>query len=152
MVLSFYLTGKDDVLLYVVQPCAADGSFLDKPIPDPTPSPPHSTSDNLWAPFQDRLAFNQTCYHYVQLQSLANDINKGLNHWHATIIKHESKHGQYDGVSWDSAGELYATIDSITTGGVSWKTCVFHYTGPKPPMPPQWMEKMYELNVRDDST
>jgi Plavaka transposase len=134
--------------LILARPCTADGSFLDKHIPNPTPNLPHATSDNPWAPFPDRLAFDWAHYHYVRLQSSASDIHVGLDLWRATIIKHESEHGP-DGVPWSSADELYATIDSITIGGVGWKTCNFYYTGPKPPTPPQWMEKMYELNLRD---
>ena len=143
------MTYNMNSILHVARPCAADGSFLNKPIPDPTPLPPYTTSDNPWAPFPDRLAFDWARYHYVQLQSSAHDIHEGLDLWRATVIKHESEHGQCDEVPWGSADELYATIDSITTGGVAWKTCAFQYTGPKPPTPPQWMEKTYKLNLRN---
>jgi hypothetical protein len=73
----------------------------------------------------------------------------GLDLWRATVIKHESEHKLCEGVPWRSTDELYRTIDSITAGNVSWKTHQYHYVGPKPLMPPQWMEKTYELNVRD---
>jgi hypothetical protein len=90
----------------------------------------------------------------MRLQSSASDIYMGLDLWRATVIKHESKHkskprSSGDGVPWSSAEQLYATIDSVTTGDIGWKTCSFRYNGPKPPTLPQWMENTYELNVRD---
>lgn len=129
-----------------------DGTFFDEPIPKPAPNPlPNATSDNPWEPFSDRLAFDWARYHYVRLQSSADDIHEGLDLWRATIIKHQTEHGipESDGVPWKNANDLYSTIDSISVGGIGWKTFQFRYTGPKPQMPPQWMEKTYDLNTRN---
>jgi Plavaka transposase len=153
----------------LAKPCAPDGSFLEEPITTPKSPPeleaPETTSEGgPWAPFPDRLAFDWAHYHYVRLQSSADDIHVtvGLDLWLATIIKHESKHGQAneepsDGetpegvhkVHWRNAEELYATIDSIPAGGIGWKSYKFSYNGPKPFTPPRWMEEMYDLNTRD---
>ena len=51
---------------------------------------------------------------------------------------------------WNSAKELYDTIDSIQASNTPWKTYNFTYKGPKPDgAAPQWMEQEYELNMRD---
>jgi hypothetical protein len=106
-------------------------------------------SDNPWALFQDRLEFDWARYHYVRLQSSADEIREGLDLWRAAIIKHASDHDALDSVPWDNAEQLYKTIDSIDTGEIGWKTLKFSYTGPKPLTPPLWMEQSYDLNVRD---
>ncbi|KAF8227758.1 hypothetical protein L208DRAFT_1491607 [Tricholoma matsutake] len=137
-----YLTGT--------KPCTPDGSFLTEPVPNPEPvQPPDTTPENPWAPFPDSLAFDWTQYHYMRLQSLADEIHKGLDIWHATVIKHETEYGETDHVPWRNAQDLYKTLDSIKAGGVSWKTFKFCYTGLKPQTPPRWMEETYELNAQD---
>jgi len=83
----------------------------------------------------------------VRLQSSESDIAVGLDLWHVTVIKHASEHHADDHVPWRDAQDLYQMLDSIQAGGVAWKTYKFHYTGPKPSMPPQWMNTTYELNT-----
>ena len=123
---------------YLAQACAPDGTFLREPILEPTPAALiNATSDNCWAPFTDRLAFDWAYYHYMWLQSSADDINMGLDLWSATVIKHRSKHESSEGVPWGSASKLYETIDSILAGNVTWKTFYLHYTGLKPQPAPQ---------------
>ena len=135
---------------FIAHPCTADGTFLKQPIPEPTHTTPfNATSGNPWAPFQDRLAFDWARYHYVRLQSSADDIQVGLDLWRAAVIKHASDHDSLEGVPWDNAEQLYATIDSIYAGEIGWKTLRFSYTGPKPSTPPHWMEQAYDLNLRD---
>jgi len=128
------------------RPCTADGSFLPTLIPEPiTDNPMDTSSENLWAPFEDRVVFDFAQYHYVKLQSSEGEITKGLDLLCAMGIKYGSRNGS----PWKSAKELYATIDSIQTGSAPWKTYKFRYTGPKPPTPPRWMDEEYELNLRD---
>ena len=135
---------------YVTTPCASDGSFLKKPIPDPEPARlPDATPENPWTPFHDRLAFDWARYHYVRLQSSEDEICEGLELWRATVVKHESEHGETECVPWKDAQDLYKTIDLIKAGNVNWTTFKLSYTGPKPQMPPRWMEETYELNTRD---
>jgi hypothetical protein len=41
------------------RPCAADGSFLPTPIPEPiSDDPMDALSENPWAPFEDQVAFD----------------------------------------------------------------------------------------------
>jgi len=45
---------------------------------------------------------------------------------------------------------IYTTMSTISRLEMSLGACVqFSYTGPKPPIPPRWMEETYELNVRN---
>ncbi|TFK32680.1 hypothetical protein BDQ12DRAFT_701098 [Crucibulum laeve] len=128
----------------------ANGSFLHNPISQPPPiSPPGFDSQNPWAPFSNRLEHDWAHYHYIQLQSSVEDIAQGLDLWHAVVITHASKPDHNIDVPWRTAADLYETIDAIQIGAVGWKTFKFHYSGPKPPTPPQWMENTYKLNARD---
>ena len=48
-----------------------------------------------------------------------------------------------------SAAELYNNIDKIQHGSAPWKTYNICYSGPLPPLPPQWMTCTYELCMHD---
>ena len=82
----------------------------------------------------------------MKLQSSAAEISNGLDLWLASIIKNKS-----DGtIPWNSAQDMYSTINSIKAGSSAWKTFKFRYTSPKPEGPvPKWMEVEYELNTRN---
>ncbi|KAF8269639.1 hypothetical protein EI94DRAFT_1699335 [Lactarius quietus] len=115
----------------------------------PTPDSSEA-SGNPWLPFDGRLDYDWAHYHYVQLQSLASDIQHGLDLWRATVAKYETEDDSHDRILWKNAKEMYSTINSITVGGVGWKTYQLSYNGPKPTGTlPQWMQETYELNVRD---
>ncbi|KAH9008341.1 hypothetical protein EDB83DRAFT_2509114 [Lactarius deliciosus] len=106
---------------------------------------------NPWLPFNDRLQYEWAYYHYVRLQSSAEDIRQGLDLWRAmATTTHQMDHNSCDGVPWKSAKEMYNTIDSISVGGVSWVTYQLSYNGPQPTGTlPRWMQETYELNVRN---
>ncbi|KAH9029736.1 hypothetical protein EDB84DRAFT_1562744 [Lactarius hengduanensis] len=132
------------------RPCDKDGVFLQAPwglTSVPSPAPPSQNNQRIqdWTPFEDRLAFDWAYYHYVNLQSSAAEIAEGLNLWSATSFKH----GSTVGAPWRSAKEMYATIDTIEIGSLPFQTFMFQYTGPKPLVPPCWMEEAYELNTRN---
>ncbi|KAH8979524.1 hypothetical protein EDB86DRAFT_3067015 [Lactarius hatsudake] len=116
----------------------------------PTSGLLESHTGNPWHPFGDRLAYEWARYHYVKLQSSAADVQQGLDLWRATVLMYQADPDSCDGVPWKSATEMYGTIDSIPVGGVSWTTYQLSYSGPQPTGTlPQWMQEMYELNVRD---
>ena len=126
------------------RPCHADGTFLQELPVRPTPGegdqPVHD-----WTPFEDRLAFDWACYHYVTLESSAAQIEKGLDLWSATSFKH----GSLTGAPWKTAKDMYETIDAVQIGELPFKTHRFYYEGPKPSTPPGWMEEAYNLDARD---
>ncbi|KAN0128104.1 hypothetical protein V8E53_014085 [Lactarius tabidus] len=133
------------------RPCSSDGAFLRDPIPPPpTPTPdlsePHG---NPWHPFSHRLEYEWAHYHYVQLQSSANNIQRGLDLWRATVMRHQTDNDS-PGVPWKTTKEMYDSIDLISVGRGGWTTYELSYCGPRPDgIPPRWMQETYELNVRD---
>jgi len=136
--------------LCLARPCTTKGTFLEDPLPEPElAQAPNTIPDNPWSPFPDRLAFDWAQYHYVCLQSSEDEIHEGLDLWHATVIKHKAKHNPHDSVPWQNVKDLYKTLDSIMASGIGWKTFKFCYMGSKPLTPPQWMDKIYKLNVWD---
>ncbi|EAU82306.2 hypothetical protein CC1G_08918 [Coprinopsis cinerea okayama7 len=134
------------------KPCDINGDFVDaghisSPVPDPPSSAaPNFPSSNPWEPFNDRIEFDTTMYHYVQLESSRADIGSGFDLWRA----HAIKHGHPDSFRWKTAQDMYDTIDEIQQGPAPWTTFKFRYTGPQPSgEKPKWMLETYELNARD---
>ncbi|KAF8870790.1 hypothetical protein CPB84DRAFT_1692758 [Gymnopilus junonius] len=144
---------SNDVLAnpgFVAKPCQEDGTFFDGPLPDPVPlQHPDATPGNDWGPFEDRIAFDFTEYHYIQLQSSVAEITKGIDILLANSFKHGCQHNEGLPNGWRRGEDMYETIDSIQSGDAPWKTYKFQYTGPKPSTPPRWMEEIYELSLRD---
>jgi hypothetical protein len=126
-------------------PCDINGKFLPRYTKPPPPAAPDPTGKNPWHPFEDRLAFDWAHYHFVEIQSSEQQINKGLDLWLAATLKA----GSNIPLPWSSAQEMYATIDSIQEGDVPFKTIRFKYAGTVPPNPPHWMIETYELCTRD---
>ncbi|KAJ7246765.1 hypothetical protein C8J57DRAFT_1674990 [Mycena rebaudengoi] len=127
-------------------PCRADGTYLPPfaPPPPPPPPPEDGLDPDNWNPFGSRVDFDFAHYHFVELQTSADQINTALELWAATVLPHGKQ------APWGSAAELYASIDAIQHGALPWKTYSIHYTGPLPPgTPPKWMAQEYELCMRD---
>jgi hypothetical protein len=91
------------------------------------------------------LDFDWADYQFVELQSSEGKINRGLDLWLAAALERDGA----DSIPWDTADDMYATIDSIREGSAVWQTVFFQYNGPMPPNPPQWMLKTYELNTHN---
>ncbi|KAH6899178.1 hypothetical protein BKA70DRAFT_1198427 [Coprinopsis sp. MPI-PUGE-AT-0042] len=127
------------------RPCTSSGEFLNSDDAATVPLPP-SPKPTTFAPFNDRIQFDAAIYHYVKLESSASDIAANFDLLRAQSIK---CNGNKDAFPWRTAKDLYDVIDSIDEGLPEWKTFKFHYNGPKPAKPPQWMLKTYELNTRD---
>lgn len=129
------------------RPCNQDGDFL----PDGAPTPPRNDSltmdSNPWSPFQDRLTFDFAYHHYVELQSSKSKIGKGLDMMLAAMRKASPSVKHH--APWESADDMYSTIDSIDDGTAQWSTHTITYGGPKPTLPAAWMDEEYKFNVRD---
>lgn len=135
----------------LARPCDKNGTFLDDPATTkPLPYPAHTIDpENPWAPFEDRIAYDFAQYHYVEVQSSADEISRNLDMLVANSMKHSHNREASGPNGWRNTKDMYTTIDSIPVGDVPWKTYKFRYTGPKPSTPPQWMLNDYELSVRD---
>lgn len=131
----------------IALPCDINGKFIPQHTQPPPPAAPDATEDNAWHPFEDRLAFDWAHYHFVELQSSEQQVNKGLDLWLAATVKA----GNDTPLPWSSTKEMYATIDSIQEGDAPFKTIHFKYSGPIPPTsnPPHWMTQTYDLCTRD---
>ncbi|KAF8263103.1 hypothetical protein EI94DRAFT_1773032 [Lactarius quietus] len=96
-------------------------------LPPPPPQALFEPSDNPWHPFGHRLEYEWAHYHYIRLQSLADDIQCSLDLWRATVKRYHADNDSRNKVPWKNAKEMYESIDSISAGG----------------------PESYELNVRD---
>ena len=133
----------------VARPCTANGAFLKEPIPNPEPvQPPDATPKNPWLPFL--IGWHPTglniimCGFSHQKMKFTKVLTFGMLLSSNTNLN-MNKLAMYLGGR--NAQDLYDTLDSIKAGAASWKTFKFHYTGPKPHTPPQWIEETYELNT-----
>ncbi|KAF8161663.1 hypothetical protein B0H34DRAFT_782033 [Crassisporium funariophilum] len=111
----------------------------------PPYSAPDATEINSWHPFEDRLAFDWAHYHFIELQSSARKINKGLDLWLAAKLKA----GDNSPLPWSLPDDMYDTIDSIQEGAAPFTTIEFKYSGPVDDSSPKWMTQTYELCSRD---
>ncbi|KAJ7026200.1 hypothetical protein C8F04DRAFT_1298099 [Mycena alexandri] len=96
-----------------------------------------------WAPFESRTEFDFAHFHFVRLQSSADEIDRALDLWTASVLKHGEQ------APWRNAQQLYDTIDEIQHGVMPWRVYQITYTGPRPPVAPKWMTETYELCTRD---
>ena len=128
-------------------PCTEDGIPTAPNAPPPPCTPADAMSSNPWSPFDSHLSFKFAKYHFTELQSSERQINQALDLWRVAIIQAQ---GDTANIPWDSAAQMYNTINSIQEGSVPWKTVKFWYTGPFPAgTPPRWMTEDYELCFRD---
>ncbi|KAF8157500.1 hypothetical protein BJ912DRAFT_866975 [Pholiota molesta] len=139
--------GQNTESVYLALPCDVNGNFLPQFTQPPPYSPPDVTETNRWHPFDDRLAFDWAHYHFIELQSSARKINKGLDLWLAAKLKA----GDNSPLPWSSTDDMYETIDSIQEGAAPFITIEFKYTGPVDDKSPKWMTQTYELCTRDSS-
>ncbi|KAH7903217.1 hypothetical protein BJ138DRAFT_979474, partial [Hygrophoropsis aurantiaca] len=125
----------------LAQPCDVEGNFLPS---DATPPPLTDKSPDDWTPYRSRIEFETAEFLYVQNQMPASQIDKLLDLWAASMIKHGDKPPFAD------HRDLYKTIDSTPLGDVKWQNFSVNYTGEKPEVnPPPWMLENYEVWYRD---
>jgi hypothetical protein len=105
---------------------------------------PGDTTSGPWGDFGSRIAFDFAEHHFVELQSSAPGIARGLNIWAAQALRANEQ------ARWSTPEELYHTIDTIKLGDIVWTTDDFSYTGERPNgAAPKWMDATYELCRRD---
>ncbi|KAH9979673.1 hypothetical protein BJV74DRAFT_879404 [Russula compacta] len=130
-----------------VIPCDENGNYL----PHHTPPPPFNTNPeqppNCWEPFDPRVEYEFAHYHFMELQSLAANIDKALDLWAVSVMECGKE------APWANSVDLYKTIDAIQHGDAPWKTYQIQYQGPHPPgTPPKWMTETYQLCTQDSHT
>ncbi|KAJ2929622.1 hypothetical protein H1R20_g7476, partial [Candolleomyces eurysporus] len=129
------------------------GEIIDKNgvplLPGTAPPPREPYSTNAWYPFNNRLEFDFAHYHYVELQTSEAKINTALDHWKAVTIAALGSPEDVSSAPWNTAQEVYSTIDEIQEGGAPFRTVHLQYQGTKPLNPPSWMVDTFEFCFRD---
>lgn len=126
------------------QCCTEDGINL----PLDTPPPPRHSDRNSddWAPFNNRTEFETAQFLYCQTQMSAPNIDKLLDLWASTLLKHN------ESPPFANHADLYNTIDSIPLGDVPWQSFSLEYNGDEVSEDgtlPEWMTSKYEVWFRD---
>jgi len=101
---------------------------------------------NPWYPYHGQIEFETARLFYKEAQLSAQQINKILILWHATLADH--------GLCslFKDHHDLYNTINATLVGGVPWESFIIDYKGPRPSNPssqPQWMDDEYNVYFKD---
>lgn len=135
---------SDLFFIHLARPCDKDGFYLTLGNCSQPRQPLDATPENLFHPFEDRLAFEFADFHFSEQQSSAAAIDQALQLWAAQSAKNG-----FDDVPWNSAKDVYASIDEVQQGDNPWKSVHFRYQGSVPEDPPKWMTEDFELLTRN---
>jgi hypothetical protein len=106
--------------------------------------PPEETTDNSWAPFRSHDEFELADLLFRRAEMSKSNIDELFQ-----ILKTRAT-GEGGEAPFENCAELYATIDSITEGEVSWDSFTVQYNGPRPEAnAPQWMDEKYQVFYRN---
>ncbi|TFK84740.1 hypothetical protein K466DRAFT_496044 [Polyporus arcularius HHB13444] len=123
-------------------PCDEDGNEL----PLGAPPPPRDDAEDWW-PFENRPHFELANWHYTKVQTSRGDLNEILrNHAAQKVLETGDVHAR---APYDSADDMYETIDAVPYGDLPWSTFELKYTGPITPHTPPWKIKTYTIHTRD---
>lgn len=125
----------------VAVPCNINGNFLP---PNSSPRVEEDPPADEWAPFDNRVAFELAEFLYSRNQMPAQQIDTLMHLWNASALPHGAE------APFESAKDLYKTIDSSKLGDVEWESFKLKYEGVKPvDKVPSWMNKEYEVWYRN---
>lgn len=123
------------------RPCDANGVFLP---PGAPPPPPNNVDTNDWTPFRNHTEFETAEFLYTQNQMPAGQIDRLLDLWASTLVKHGDKPPFAD------HRDLYQVIDSSPLGDVKWQSFTVAYDGERPENDTKpWMDDKYDVWYRD---
>ena len=113
--------------------------------PGAAPAPRDEVHD--WWPFASRPHFEFAEWHYEKVQTSRGDLNDILrNHVAQRILETGDLHTE---PMYDSADDMYSTIDAIPFGEAAWTTFKIKYNGPITPHTPAWKLKTYTIHTRN---
>ena len=94
------------------------------------------------------MEFETAQFLYCQAQMSASNIDKLLDLWASTLLKHNEP------PPFANHMDLYNTIDSTPLGDVAWQSFSLRYNGDEVPedTPPHWMSSEYDVWFRDPHT
>ncbi|KAG1733929.1 uncharacterized protein EDB91DRAFT_1238521 [Suillus paluster] len=107
---------------------------------------PHLTDviPTNWTPYQNQVAFETAKFLFMCNQMSAGQIDTLLDHWAATLIKHN------DSPPFVSHHDLYDTIDATPLGNVAWESFSMSFNGVKPAENvPLWMDATHDVWFHD---
>lgn len=96
--------------------CNENGHFLSSTTSPPAHEPLDATPQNPCHLFEDRLSFKFANYHFSLKQTSGASIDKALQLW-AT----QSAKNSFNDIPWQSADNMYHTIDQIQQGDNPWR-------------------------------
>jgi hypothetical protein len=122
-------------------PCDIHGTFLPPGCPLPEPLDPPQDD---WTPFDSRVAFELAEFLYTRNQMPGRQIDTLMDLWSASMVPHGAE------APFDSARDLYKTIDASTAGDVKWESFQLKYEGIKPAENiPSWMDQDLQVWYRN---
>ncbi|KAH9974793.1 hypothetical protein BGW80DRAFT_1490177 [Lactifluus volemus] len=121
-------------------PCDANGTFL-PPGSQPTPRA-HATPDD-WTPFENKLQFLVADLLYRRVEMSATSIDLLMELWASSMD------GFGTSSPFRSHQHMYATVDSSSLGGVTWRCLVAGFSESIPRSAPSWKRTDYEVWYRD---
>ncbi len=137
-----HTVGHPDLGMTSALPCDEDGHEL----PLGAPPPPRDDTEDWW-PFENRPHFEFANWHYTKVQTSRGDLNEILrNHAAQKVLETGDVHAR---APYDSADDMYETIDAVPYGDLPWSTFELKYTGPITPHTPPWKIKTYTIHTRD---
>lgn len=86
-------------------------------------------------------------WHFEKVQTSRGDLNEILRNYAAQrVLETGNPHAE---APFQSADDMYATLDSIPYGEAAWTTFNLRYTGPISPDTPSWKLQTYTIYTRN---
>ena len=109
--------------------------------------PPARDQEHDWWPFESRPHFEFAEWHYEKVQTSRGELNDILRtHAAQRALETGDPHAQ---PMFESADDMYSTLDSIPYGEAAWTTFKVKYIGPITPHTPAWKLKTYTIYTRN---
>ncbi|TFK61433.1 hypothetical protein BDN72DRAFT_904104 [Pluteus cervinus] len=137
------------ILTVLATPCDEFGKPL---LPNTSPPPSTTRSQDDWFPHGDRVAFETAELLYQRNRMPMAQIDVLMALWQASLLQSFDPAVDDEPASPPFANhkELLATIDATDLADVAWESLQFEYDGQLPSGGvPEWMTKKYEVWFRD---
>lgn len=99
--------------------------------------------DNIWAPYEDEIAFRTADFLYRRVEMSGENINYLMDLWALSMARHD------DLGPFESYEHMYASIDATAHGDAPWQQFSTTYDGDAGPDSPHWKIASYDVWYRD---
>ena len=124
------------------RPCDSQGNFLPPDAPPPAPDPIDD-----YAPFENRPAFQFAELLFKRIQASKGNIDDLLRSLAAFNVTQNGADTPFN-----SADDLFSTIDAIPYGDAPWESFSVCYIGPADDDSPSWKRAEFEVHCRNTHT